>query len=124
MAVYRDLDIGLLITPSGNIHIKKDQDVIIQSIKTILSTVKGERIMNPTFGSNIKYVLFDPMDDITENVIKTEIQDSINEWEDRVYVDDVLVESLYDLNIYSVTIYYTIAATGVHSEFSLGLQAK
>jgi len=124
MTVYRDLDFGLLITASGNIHIKNDNAAIVQSIKTILSTTPGERIMFPEFGSNLKYVLFDPMDHITENLIATEIQDAINLWEDRISIIDVVVESLYDLNVYSVTVQYVVKETSEHSEFSLGLKAK
>lgn len=124
MTTYADLDIGLLITPSGNIHIKKDHEAIIQSVRTILSTTPGERIMNPTFGSNLKYMLFDPMDYITENSIAVEIQTAINNWEDRIIVRSVDVESLYDLNVYSVAISYVIRETGQQSQFSLGLKAK
>jgi len=124
MTIYYDLDSGLKITPNGTILVKEDNAVIVQSIRTILSTVPGERIMNPNFGSKIKYVLFDPMDEITENVIAAEIQDAIIEWEDRVIVTGIEVESLYDLNVYSVSIKYVVKTTGVHSEFSLGLQAK
>ena len=124
MSTYFDLDSGLTITTAGSIKVKVDNDAIIQSIRTILSTVPGERLMLPLFGSNLKYALFDPMDEITENVISTEIQDAINTWEDRITVTSVVVESLYDLNIYSVSINYIVNSTGIHSEFSLGLKAK
>ena len=124
MSIYYDLDSGLEITNVGGIKVKVDNEVLVQSVRTILSTVPGERLMMPLFGSNLKYVLFDPMDEITENVIATEIADAINNWEDRITVTGVEVESLYDLNVYSVTVKYVINTTGIYSEFSLGLKAK
>lgn len=124
MSIYYDLDSGLKITNAGGITVKVDNDVLVQSVRTILSTVPGERIMLPLFGSNLKYVLFDPMDEITENVIASEIADAINTWEDRITVTGIEVESLYDLNVYSVIVKYVINTTGIYSEFSLGLKAK
>ena len=124
MTIYADIDYKMEIKGSGNVKIVEDNDAIIQSVKTILSTVPGERIMNPVFGSNLKYILFEPMDEISEGWVKDEIIESISLWEDRIVIKDVIIESLYELNIYSIRIEYIIKETSKYSEFSIGLKAK
>ena len=40
----------------------KDKAAIVQSISNLLLTMKGERPFQPNLGSNVKKVLFEPMD--------------------------------------------------------------
>lgn len=122
--VYSDLDFFLEIDGSGNVKKKINNDSIIQSIKTILSTVPGERIMNPEFGSTLKYLLFDPMDDITNDQIQTEILSSINRWEDRILITNVISDPDYDRNIYVISIEYIIASTRQRETFTAAVRSQ
>jgi hypothetical protein len=57
---------------------------IKQSVKIILLTRKGERIMLPEFGTNLRRYLFEPLDQTVREIIRTEIINSLYEWEDRI----------------------------------------
>jgi len=101
---YSDLSRGLTITSEGEVKKVYDFDSVMQSVTTILSTIKGERLMLPEFGSDLKFILFEPMDHITEQLIESEIKDAINRWEDRITITRVDVTSLYDRNGYAISI--------------------
>lgn len=62
---------------------------INQSIHMILSTRKGERVMRPTFGSDVDKLLFDPNDPPTWNRLKYEIADSLIAWEQRIQITTI-----------------------------------
>ncbi len=50
------------------------------NIKNLLLTAKGERVMQPDFGSGLREILFEQYtEDLTEQ-IKLEIQDTISTW--------------------------------------------
>ena len=45
----------------------------------------------PEFGSRLKYLVFEPLDEYLGVQIKAEIKEAINRWEDRIEVIDVEV---------------------------------
>lgn len=115
--VYSDLDYGLKKDAAGNIIIITNNDVISQSIKTILSTSKGERIMLPEFGSNLKEYIFEPLDISTGELIILEVEEALERWEDRISIIDVRVEEEPDDNIIKITVDYSVNETGEVGNF-------
>jgi uncharacterized protein len=116
--VYSDLDYSLTIGADGNPTLKTNEDAISQSIKTILSTLPGERLMYPTFGSGIPLLVFEPMDEYTTADMQSEITTALNTWEDRIQLNSVIVTPNYDANQYVISIQYTVLATGKTATFS------
>ena len=97
-----------------DIHpIKKDlvrhtnEEAVKTSIRNLLSTNRGDRLFNVTFGSDIRSMLFENFSPATEKVIEQHIRNTIDNYEPRARVDDVRVVS-DDLN-------YTLTATIVFS---------
>jgi phage baseplate assembly protein W len=66
-------------------------DDIRQSLGIILATRIGERIMLPTFGSNLSEQVFSVFTAATANEIANMVYNAIVEWEPRVTVFDVSV---------------------------------
>ena len=64
---------------------------IYQSIIAILSTMLGERVFLPEFGSRLHELIFEPNDDILADLAKLYIRDALAKWEKRINVTDVLV---------------------------------
>lgn len=75
---------------TGRIKSSVYEDDIAESIRIILMTKKGERMMRPDFGCNIYKYMFDILDVTTIRQIELEIEDSIRKWEYRV--DNLQVE--------------------------------
>lgn len=117
------MDSQMTVSNEGTVKIVYDIDDINQSIKTILATVPGERIMNPYFGSGVYGLLFDPMTIETTEDIQQEIFDSISRWEDRVVVNDVQVMPNYDNNYYDVRINVTVVKTQQNKTLPLKLNS-
>lgn len=66
---------------SGNYFSKSSNiEKIRQAIKQLLQTDKGERLMLPNFGCNLKKYLFQPLDESTFEDIKKDIVTSFNNY--------------------------------------------
>ena len=87
-----------------------NEDAVFQAINNILSTRKGERLFLPEFGSNIKDLLFEPIDEETAFLIKSEILRAIEEWDLRVDIEYAKSEVIPypDENKYEIKIVFSI----------------
>jgi len=68
-------------------------EIYVASVKQILLTTIGERVMRPGFGSQLKFLLFSPISVETEGRIRAEITRAIRANDSRIDVDDVTFES-------------------------------
>lgn len=69
---------------TGRMRMSTGIDDIRESVRIILFTNLGERIMEPNFGSDIRKYVFSPSSDGTYALLGAEIQRAIMEWEPRV----------------------------------------
>jgi phage baseplate assembly protein W len=82
---------------------------IAESIRLILGTSYGERPMRPEFGCAINDFIFASADATTAGRIGYEVRVSLNRWEPRIRVVDVVVTlneddvSRFDIEIWYVT---------------------
>ena len=100
----------------------KDKAAIVQAITGLLLTRKGERPFQPELGCDIQDLLFEPLDFASAGTIKQEIRETINRYEPRISVDEILCEPDFDNNGYNVELQYTITGrddTPVAVEFIL-----
>jgi phage baseplate assembly protein W len=103
---YSDLTKDLGEQTSNDISY--DVDSINQSVITILTTPVGSRVFNRNFGSYIDGILFDPIDNVTVQRIKTELLTSIGQWEHRIVVQNSVVIPDYTNQLYYVEITYVV----------------
>ena len=73
-----------LETAGKTIHLSDEFESIKEAIIIILSTQKGERIMCPDFGCRLKEYMFEPLNSLTEELIRHEIIRSLTKWEKRI----------------------------------------
>lgn len=121
--VYSDIIYNVSIDPKGNVILVTDGDAVSQSIKTILATYPGERIMEPEFGSRLRDLLFEPIDDITASFIEEEVKDSINRWDDRVLIQNVQAIPDEDNNHYVLNVIYVVKTTNQTGQFVTAVRA-
>ena len=67
---------------------------IEQSMRAVLSTVPGERVMRPDFGCEIWRMMADPMDASGLGRVEASVRDAIVTWEPRVDVGEVAVRQV------------------------------
>ncbi len=63
------------------------------SIRMILGTQHGERLMRPRFGCNLTSLAFAPNDASTANLARYYVEDALKQWEPRIEVMDVDVQN-------------------------------
>ena len=93
------------------------------NIKNLLLTIKGERLGNPTFGSDLMTVIFEQDDGTLGNRIEEAIRASISEW--LPYVNVKKVETVADErnpNLLNVRIDFTIDIDQKVAQLDLNLR--
>jgi len=88
-----------------------NEESVKRAIRNILQTNRGERVFNPTFGSNIRKFLFENITPITESLIREQVETSINNFEPRAKLIDVIVSGYPDDNAYNITVVFSTLNT-------------
>lgn len=94
--------------PFNSTYSTKDQ--IKSNLINLLLTNKGERIMNPQFGSDLGKVLFEGITDNTKEIIRRLINTNVSLFVPEVQVNEILIEEApqYNNNSISITVKYRI----------------
>jgi phage baseplate assembly protein W len=87
-------------------------DQIKSNLVNLLLTNKGERVMNPEFGADLKTVLFNGIVDDTLDEIKNLISTNVNVFVPQVTITNVQTIKDEDHNTISVTVQYLINVSG------------
>ena len=74
------------LNPRGQIALAIGERDIEQSIRIVLETVPGERVMRPEFGCQAKQLLFAPKNAATQGLLVRYIETALTRWEPRVEV--------------------------------------
>lgn len=105
---YSDFLNNFNIHPNRKDVVKAVNDEAVRrSIRNIILTNRGERVMDPLFGSDVRSILFENMDPATEELLKQYIIAAINNYEPRAKLLGVTVSAMYDMNAYAVTIVFS-----------------
>ena len=106
---FVDLDLNFTLHPiRKDINLLTDQLAIATSMKNLLLTNHYERPFRPDVGSNIRRLLFEPLDSITSGSLQREITETLANFEPRVNVTKVTVSPKYDNNSYNVGVTYFV----------------
>ena len=79
------------VQSDGGTSMVSYDDDIRQSIRIILGTDQGERVMRPDFGAGLRSFLFGPISSTNLQRIKARVQDALIKWEPRIDVLQVTV---------------------------------
>ena len=83
--LYSDLDLRFNPNPvTGDVSFSYDDQAVIRSVKNLLSTKPYERPWQPTLGSEIDSLLFEPITPLTGNLLQDEILRTITNFEPKI----------------------------------------
>lgn len=106
---YADLDLDFGANPvTGDVNKKIGDRAIITAIKNLILLNYFEKPFNPSIGSNVRRLLFEPLDSGTGSLLEKEITLTINNYEPRVKLRNVYVQTNDDNQGYDVTIEFFI----------------
>jgi phage baseplate assembly protein W len=107
--LYSDFFKDLTINPiSADLALRTNEESVKESLKNLILTDRGERLMQPNIGSDVRASLFENATPVTLKILEERVRDVINNFEPRVSIIDIDVTSLYDDNRVQVTIYFYV----------------
>lgn len=79
----------LRVDHTGRIVLTSGSPDLDDSIRVVLLTAPGERVMRPEFGCRIWDLLFEPITANLLGLIREAVRDALAQWEPRIEVEDV-----------------------------------
>lgn len=93
-------------------------DQIKSNLNVLLRTRKGERRMNPEFGSGLWNILFENYTDDITPMVKSSIQRDIDKWMNYVKIQDIQIYAdsteYKDKNKVGVKVLFTVPSAGIN----------
>jgi phage baseplate assembly protein W len=100
------------IDASGTMALALYEQDVHQSIRIILATNPGERVMRPDFGAGLNDFVFEPVSTTTMHQLQTRVQEALVNWEPRIDVQQVNVTAdPMQRSLLLIDISYQIRAT-------------
>jgi phage baseplate assembly protein W len=123
--LYKDLALDLNPAYSYNNQLNRkeflkdvqasyDIEAVKNSIVNIFLTSPGDKILNPTFGIDLKRFLFEPVDEFISEIIRDDIETKLPLMEPRVVVDNVKVDADEDENQYNIDIQIDVPTLSIY----------
>jgi phage baseplate assembly protein W len=106
---YKDLNLNFQAHPVTKDLVKRTgNSAIIGAIRNLLLTNRFEKPFQPNYGSRVRSLLFEDVSFIIANVLRTEIENTITNYEPRVTIQSLKVEAQPEENRYVVSLsFYT-----------------
>ena len=102
----KDLEINLL---TDDLAVTRDEDAIKESMRNLMLTDRGERLMQPNLGAGLKELLFENLTPATLELIKDRVQSTLEIYEPRADIIDVTVSGSLDENEVYVNVRFYIS---------------
>lgn len=100
---------------SGTVRMVSDEEDVRQSLQILISTSVGERLLQPTYGCDLRQHLFDPMDESMVAYVADLVRMAIVRHEPRVTVNRVDVRNDAVNGLMLVEVDYTVRSTNSRS---------
>lgn len=110
VVIYSEVHCKFAKDNNGDVQQIYNADAIDHSIRNIIKTKPGERVMLPEFGCNIDWLLFEPVDEDTAAKLGYEITNAIQRWEDRCVITQTVVVPRPDMSIFEVYVNYYLVS--------------
>ena len=121
---FKDISMSFQVNPlTDDLIAIKNQTAISRSLRNLVLTSPGERFFNNDLGSRVNELLFENVDDLTASSVKSEIENTIKNFEPRVKLLTTRVSANLDSNEFDVIITYEIIGIDAQSQqLSFALQ--
>lgn len=106
---YSDFYTNFNVHPQNKRLVKyTNEESVKRSIRNLILTEKYDRLFQPELGSRIKSLMFENMSSVIEDEIKSAIKETIDTYEPRARVIDVVVQAKESRHAYDVYIYFEV----------------
>lgn len=73
------------------------EDQLVHNLRNLILTRRGERVLQPLFGTRIHEFLFEGIDDMSISKIRNDISQSIDFWMPQVEVYEIKITPIYEM---------------------------
>ena len=102
----------------GRVATSAYEDDIKDSIRIILGTSPGERVMRPDFGCGLDDMVFMTLDSLTLGMIEAQVVEALQLWEPRIEIETVKATlSSIEQGLVEIDISYKVIST--NNQFNL-----
>ncbi len=120
---YSDIDVSFIPNPiTGDLVKKTNVEAVVQALQNLVQLSYYEKPFHPEIGGNVRRLLFEPLDNITANLLSNELKTIIKNFEERVNVIGVYVDTNSTEDGYTVTIEFYIVSLADPITISFFLQ--
>ena len=106
---FKDISLNFGLNPiTKDVIVLKNEEAIKQSVKNLVLTKLGERLFNPTVGTNTTGYLFELTTTFSANSLIEEIENVLTSYEPRITLKNITVNVEDDSNEFDVLIEYFI----------------
>lgn len=99
------------------IELLSEEADVESSLKIIISTITGERVMLPNFGCNLQPHVFDVMNATTNALIEKLVHDALVFHEPRIIVEEITTSVDGERGVMNINIGYSIIATNTRYNY-------
>lgn len=116
--LYVDLDLTFKAHPlTGDLPVKTDMEAVKQSIRTLMWFEMFDVPFDADKASNLRKMLFEQSNHITESQIRNRLEWLIKKCEPRVELQKIDVELSSEYTGYTITIWYTVKSIMAEDSF-------
>ena len=110
--IGRGIAFPMGVDHTGRLKLTNGSEDLDRSMRVVLATAPGERVMRPQFGCRIWDMLFEPVTPNLLGLMAQAVRESLAQWEPRVTVDDVEILPQGDDNArVDIVVHYRVKAT-------------
>lgn len=106
---------------SGSVEMVQEDEDIRQSLKILLSTSIGERVMQPLYGCNLRVYQFEPVSNTFIGFLVDLVERAILFFEPRILVKNISITEPADIQVSEgkllISIDYVIAGTNTRTNY-------
>ena len=89
-------------------------DQAISNLRNLLGTTKGERFMQPRFGTELRKAIFEPNTSAFQDVIEERLIDDLKFWLPYLIIEDVVISRRIDSYELSVSLVFKLDPQGAN----------
>ena len=123
--LYKDIGFDLKPAFTNNVELYKDSEkkdiapiydanAILNSLRNILTTSPGEKLLNPLFGLDLRDYLFEPVTETRAFFLGTDLYDGLVDQVPRIVLDNVSVVAVPDEMTYEITLQISIPSLNIN----------
>jgi phage baseplate assembly protein W len=122
-AIFSDLDLNFTRHPiTDDVSRKTDAAAVNQSLRNLILTANYERPFNSNIGSPIRALMFEPYSPMLRVLLKTVVEQTVENFEPRISLQDVIISPNESNNSLEINIYYYILNSTSLQSFQMTLE--